>query len=80
MQGFAEWRHMRKAMTGKEAWALISPMISPMSNGAMNNSVIGEAYVTVFIALKEFDERGENGRNNNNGRGETALGSTDTPC
>ncbi len=42
-------------MTGKDAWNLISPMISPMAHDAMNNKEFGEAYVRTYIALKEND-------------------------
>ena len=46
-------------MTGKEAWSLISPIIAP--HGGVNDdgkiSLLDEAYVTTFSALKYWDER-----------------------
>jgi hypothetical protein len=43
-------------VTGKDAWILISPLISPMAHDAMNNKEFGEAYVRTYIALKENDD------------------------
>ena len=43
-------------MTGRDVWGLISPMISPMANDAMNNMIMGEAYIKTFVALKETDK------------------------
>ena len=46
-------------MQGIDVWGLISPMISPMTNDAMNNKIMGEAYVKTYIALKEIDKTDE---------------------
>lgn len=43
-------------MEGKEAWELISPLISPMAHNALNNKEFGEAYIRTYIALKETDK------------------------
>ena len=52
--------HFREVnMTGKEAWSLIAPIIAP--HGGVNDdgkiSLLDEAYVTTFSALKYWDER-----------------------
>ena len=56
-------------MTGSEAWSLVAPILTShmaniphetMKNDASNYAVLNcldEAYVTVFGALKEYDER-----------------------
>lgn len=44
-------------MTGKEAWDLISPHINPMEHEQFNTKEMAEAFVTVYIALKEMDQR-----------------------
>ena len=44
-------------MTGKEAWNLISPYINPMEHEEFNNKELSEAFITIYIALKEYDER-----------------------
>lgn len=52
-------------MTGLEAWHIVSPLIAhhmhPENNygrdGKYQLNVLDEAYITVFGALKEHDER-----------------------
>ena len=44
-------------MTGKEAWDLISPYINPMEHNEFNNKELSEAFIMIYIALKEYDER-----------------------
>lgn len=46
-------------MSGKEAWDLISPYINPMEHQEFNNKEMSEAYITIYIACKELDERDE---------------------
>ena len=48
---------MSKEMTGKEAWSLIKDHISPMQHEEVNNKRMSQAFITTYIALKEFDER-----------------------
>lgn len=48
---------MSKEMTGKEAWSLIKDHISPMQHEEFNNKRMSQAFITTYIALKEFDER-----------------------
>lgn len=48
---------MSKEMTGKEAWSLIKGHISPMQHEEFNNKRMSQAFITTYIALKEFDER-----------------------
>lgn len=43
-------------MQGLDAWHIISPIISPMANKAMDNKEFGEAYIRAYIALKETDK------------------------
>lgn len=47
-------------MTGKEAWDLISPYINPMNHQEFNNKEMSEAFITIYIALKEMDSRENN--------------------
>lgn len=47
-------------MTGSEAWEMIAPFIMPMfqlPDNAFNKSLAMDAYLTVFRALREMDER-----------------------
>ena len=48
-------------MTGSEAWEIVAPMIAPIyalpQTGTPNSEIGMEAYLTVFRALKEMDER-----------------------
>lgn len=50
-------------MTGMEAWSLVAPLIAAHSvaqhtaNGSPELNVLDEAYIVVFGALKEHDER-----------------------
>lgn len=48
-------------MTGAEAWKLVAPLIAPIYElpkiGTPNLEVGMEAYLTVFRALREMDER-----------------------
>ena len=56
-----------------EAWSLVAPLIAAHSvaqherNGSYQLNVLDEAYIVVFGALKEHDERrkhgGKNGKN-----------------
>lgn len=48
---------MSKEMTGKEARSLIKDHISPMQHEEFNNKRMSQAFITTYIALKEFDER-----------------------
>lgn len=48
---------MSKEMSGKEAWSLIKDHISPMQHEEFNNKRMSQAFITTYIALKEFDER-----------------------
>lgn len=48
---------MSEEMTGKEAWELIRNHISPMLHEEFNNKRMSQAFITTYIALKEFDER-----------------------
>ena len=41
-------------MTGMEAWNLIAPIISPMEHQEFNNKDMCEAFITCYIALKEY--------------------------
>lgn len=59
-------------MTGMEAWSLVAPLIAAHSvathtaNGSPSLNALDEAYIVVFGALKEHDERrkqeGKNGK------------------
>lgn len=42
-------------MTGMEVWNLIAPIISPMEHPEFNNKEMAEAFITCYIALKQFD-------------------------
>lgn len=58
--------HYREVnMTGEEAWSLISPIIAP--HGGVNDdgkiSLLDEAYVLVFSALKYWDENHKENEN-----------------
>lgn len=50
-------------MTGMEAWSLVAPLIAAHSvathtaNGSPSLNALDEAYIVVFGALKEHDER-----------------------
>ena len=50
-------------MTGMEAWHLVAPLIAAHSvaqhraDGKYELNVLDEAYIVVFGALKEHDER-----------------------
>ena len=47
-------------MTGKEAWSILAPILAMhMAMESKDKSVLMDAYVTVFAALKEYDERKE---------------------
>lgn len=46
-------------MQGIDVWHLISPIINPMTNKAMDNKEFGEAYIKTYIALKEIDKTDE---------------------
>ena len=51
-------------MTGKEAWALVAPMITPLlAVAAVEDKMVYDLYLTVYEALKEFDERRAGERN-----------------
>ena len=54
-------------MTGMEAWHLVAPLIAAHSvaqhvKGGSQLNVLDEAYIVVFGALKEHDERRKEGR------------------
>lgn len=59
-------------MTGMEAWSLVAPLIAAHSvathtaNGSPSLNALDEAYILIFGALKEHDERrkqeGKNGK------------------
>lgn len=50
-------------MTGMEAWHIVAPLIAAHSvathtaNGSPSLNVLDEAYIVVFGALKEHDEK-----------------------
>lgn len=50
-------------MTGMEAWHIVAPLIAAHSvaqhekNGSPSLNLLDEAYIIVFGALKEHDER-----------------------
>ena len=50
-------------MTGMEAWQLVAPLIAAHSvathtaNGSPILNLLDEAYIVVFAALKEHDEK-----------------------
>ena len=54
-------------MTGMEAWHLVAPLIA--AHSAINHArtedpalnPLDEAYIIIFAALKDFDERKKNG-------------------
>lgn len=44
-------------MSGKEAWNLVAPMITPlMAVPNSNKEMVYDLYLTVFHALKEYDK------------------------
>ena len=44
-------------MTGKEAWSILAPILAMHMGMTPNDkSVLMDVYVTVFAALKEYDE------------------------
>lgn len=50
-------------MTGQEAWSIVAPLLTPYLNAESYKGVptpLMDAWVTVFGALKEYDERREN--------------------
>lgn len=50
-------------MTGQEAWSIVAPLLTPYLNAESNKGVptpLTDAWVTVFVALKEYDERRKN--------------------
>lgn len=52
-------------MTGMEAWSIVAPLLSPyLSMGSYKGDVtlLMEAWVMVFGALKEYDDRREDVR------------------
>lgn len=55
-------------MTGMEAWHLVAPLIAANSvaqqerNGSPSLNLLDEAYIIVFGALKEHDEKEKEGR------------------
>jgi len=45
-------------MTGSKAWELVAPIITPLLAVAnANNEMVYDLYLTVYMALKEYDER-----------------------
>lgn len=59
-------------MTGMEAWSIVAPILAAHSvpyktGGKLNLDALDEAYIIVYGALKEHDERrkqeGKNGKN-----------------
>ena len=51
-------------MSGKEAWELVAPMITPLLAVAnVNNELVYDLYLTVYMALKAYDERGQRDEN-----------------
>lgn len=50
-------------MTGMEAWGLVAPLIAAHSvathtaNGSPSLNALDEAYIVIFGALKEHDEK-----------------------
>lgn len=44
-------------MTGSEAWSIVAPLIAHHMD--MQGTMLNEAYVLVFAALKEWDRKGE---------------------
>lgn len=56
MRGDKERRHME--LTGADVWSLISPIIAKYEGETML-----QAYVIVYGALKEYDERRKDLRN-----------------
>lgn len=53
-----------KKMTGSKAWDLIRPFIDPMTHEECNNADMAEAFCVVYIALKEYDMRWNNEKEN----------------
>lgn len=50
-------------MTGQEAWSIVAPLLTPYLNAESYKGVptpLMDAWVTVFSALKEYDERRKN--------------------
>ena len=50
-------------MTGQEAWSIVAPLLTPYLNVESYKGVptpLTDAWVTVFVALKEYDERRKN--------------------
>ena len=50
-------------MTGQEAWNIVAPLLTPYLNAETYKGVstpLMDAWVTVFGALKEYDERRKN--------------------
>ena len=46
-------------MTGKEAWSIVAPIIAAHSVVHDGLGLVDEAYVVVFTALKDYDEKRE---------------------
>ena len=46
-------------MTGLQAWELIAPIISPLEHAEFNNKEMAEAFLTCYMALKEFSKDDE---------------------
>ena len=45
-------------MSGNEAWGLVAPIITPLlAVKGVDTDMVADLYLTVFIALKEYDER-----------------------
>ena len=62
-----------KTITGMEAWSLVAPLIAAHSvathteNGSPSLNALDEAYIIVFGALKEHDEKVKEERKKSNG-------------
>ena len=51
-------------MTGMEAWSIVAPLLSPylnMESYKGEATLLMDAWVMVFGALKEYDERRKDG-------------------
>lgn len=46
----------RRNMTGKEAWSIVAPIISAHSVVRGGMTLIDEAYIVVYEALRRLDE------------------------
>ena len=49
-------------MTGSEAWDIVAPILAMHHTNAKRMDLFDEVYITVYQALKEYDERCENDR------------------